>query len=196
MIRRIAALAVALSMNALAAACTGPAQPTPTSTPSPTFACIPEAGGEPVPCGPIEYEQAQKRDKLYADAEAVYRRYWAELGRLSREAHPEWSAEMSALVSGQFEEWTRQEFISDQRQREVSGDSVTQWVRRLPGLVRSGSTVALLTCTDATGAMYEKPDGSRVPGLRFEQRIYLRPSEDQNLRIVDSEFREVGSCAE
>ena len=196
MFRRIAVLAVALSMGALTGACTGSVQPSPTPTPSPTFACIPEAGGDPVPCGPIEYEQAQKRDKLYAEAEAVYRRYWAELGRLSRETHPEWSAEMSALVAGPFEERARQALSSDQRRREVSGDSVTQWVRRLPGLVRSGSIVALLTCTDATGAVYEGPGGVRGPGRRFEQRIYLGPGSDQNLRIVDSESREVDSCAD
>lgn len=41
---------------------------------SPTYQCVPEAGGDPVPCGPIEYEQAQARDALYAEAEAVYRR--------------------------------------------------------------------------------------------------------------------------
>ena len=194
MFRRLVVLAVALSMGTLTAACTGPAQPTPTSTPSPTFACIPEAGGDPVPCGPIEYEQAQKRDKLYAEAEAVYRRYWAELSRISLLENPSFTDELASTTTGAFQEGARNIVDPSRHRRQTSGEVSLVRVSRLPGLSRSGSTVALLICTDASNANFLAPgDVIPVAGKKYETRAYLIPI-DGSLRLVDGELREVSSC--
>ena len=67
---RTAPTLAALISTAILTACTPVAQPTLTPTSSPTYLCTPEAGGTPLPCGPIEAEQAEKRDALYADAES------------------------------------------------------------------------------------------------------------------------------
>ena len=194
MFRRIVVLAVALSMGALTGACTGSVQPSPTPTPSPTFACIPEAGGDPVPCGPIEYEQAQKRDKLYAEAEAVYRRYWAELGRISFLEKPSFTSELEATTTGAFQERARVIVDPSRHRRQLSGDVRLVRVSRLPDLSRSGSTVALLLCADASRATFLAPgESDAVAGKVYETRAYFIPV-DGSLRIVDSELREVATC--
>ena len=194
MFRRIVVLAVALSMGAVTVACTGPAQPSPTPTPSPTFACIPEAGGDPVPCGPIEYEQAQKRDKLYADAEAVYRRYWTEMNRLATEKSPPFTDVLESTTAGKFRDNVVALLSPEHHAVRVSGQSKLERVARLPGLSRDGSTVALLVCTDSRDGTYvDASSGAALPGIVSEQRLFLGPA-GGSLRIVNSEIREIDQC--
>ena len=86
LLRRVGSLVVGVVCVALAGC-----SPSPVASPSPsaTFLCVPEAGGDPVVCGPIEFEQAQRRDALYAEAEAVYRRFWVEMRRVELSSTPE-----------------------------------------------------------------------------------------------------------
>ena len=55
-----------------------------TPPPQPTYTCTPEAGGEPFTCSQYQYDEMVGRDALYAEAEAVYRKFLAEDVRIMR----------------------------------------------------------------------------------------------------------------
>ena len=188
---RAAALMLGLSF---VAGCSPVVAPTP--IPSPTYHCVPEAGGDPLPCGPIEFEASQRRDAMYAEAEAVYRRYWAEVGRLRLSAEPVMTAELEATTEGTFRESVQTLLAQSQGAQLISGETPVSWVKRLPGLSRQGSVVALEVCSDSRGALFANPDGGDPrPGRAYQQRLYLgRSVGDASLRIVDSEFLQVESC--
>ena len=156
---------------------------------------MPEAGGEAVPCGPIEYEQSQRRNALYAEAEAVYRRYWAEKERLASMPDPSWTAELEATTGGAFRE-SAMELVDRARGRQrVSGEPQLAWVKRLPGLSRSGSIVALRTCSENGQTLYANPEGPATEGLTGQHRLFFSPDgEGGALRIVDAESMTTSSC--
>ena len=173
-------------------ACAGPSAPSP--TPSPTYQCVPEAGGDPVPCGPIEYEQAQARDALYAEAEAVYRKYWAESMSAERGEGDGIPPGIRGIISGKFLTYEETLWSKERRALRVGGnDPLLVRVDRLPGLTRDGSTVALLVCWDASQASYRSSAGEMEKGVISEQRVYLSRL-DAVLKITNSEFREVDAC--
>lgn len=178
---------------ALLSACTPPNAPTPAPTPTPTFSCVPEAGGEPVPCGPIEYEQAQKRDALYAEAEGVFRRYWAELGRLSLERRPEFTPELEATTAGSFAKETQESLLPSRHALRVEGEAPIRRIARVQGLSKGGSEVTLLVCIDASMAKFESAAGVVGPGVPFEERVFLSRAQD-SLKITEAESRDVPSC--
>lgn len=170
--------------------------PASTPTPSPAYQCVPEAGGDPVPCTSIEFETSRHRDALYSEGEAVYRRYWSEVTRVRLSAEPSMTPDLEETTAGNFREGVRQLIEDSRGAQRVSGDAPVVWVKRLPVLTRSGSIVALEVCTDATTARYANPQGgSPTAGRAFQQRIYLARLENAGaLRIVDSEYKEVAAC--
>ena len=186
----IAGLASAAALTG----CTTAAPPTATPTTSPTYLCTPEAGGTPLPCGPIEAEQAEKRDSLYAEAETVYRRFWTESQRVQLEPNPKASSELESLTTGTFRGFLTEMIEALQGHQRVAGESRLVRVDRLPGLSRGGSDVALLVCLDGSQARFNDPSGGEpTPGIRSEQRIYLTRVEG-SLKISDSEVRGVEAC--
>ncbi|HSK31998.1 MAG TPA: hypothetical protein VK903_00805, partial [Propionicimonas sp.] len=50
----------------------------------PSYRCTPEAGGAEFDCSQKQYDDMVAKDKLYAEAEAVYRRFLAEDIRIMR----------------------------------------------------------------------------------------------------------------
>ena len=188
---RAAALMLGLSF---VAGCSPVVAPTP--TPSPTYQCVPEAGGDPLPCGPIEFEASQRRDALYAEAEAVYRRLWAEMARVDSDPAPHMTTELEAVTAGPYRETLEQLLVAMRGNQRLSGDSSLVWVRRLIGLQRSGSVVALNVCTDDRQALFANPAGGEpLQGRAVDRRVYLARADGVGpLRIVDSEFARVESC--
>ena len=92
----VRATAAILAATFLLAACqpSAPGQPTPTSSPSspvasptPTFLCTPEAGGDASPCSEAQYDEMKAKDALYEEAEAVFREMLAEA-----RVRPAWSS--------------------------------------------------------------------------------------------------------
>lgn len=166
------------------------------AAPSPTYLCVPEGDGDAVPCDATEYETAQRRDALYAEAESVYRRYWAEVGRIRLTAEPTMSAELEATTEGPFRESVEVLLGQSQGAQLISGETPVSWVKRLPGSSRQGSVVALEVCSDARGALFANPDGGAPrPGRAYQQRLYFgRGGEEASLRIMDSAFMRVESC--
>ena len=188
------ALVVWLASAAVLAGCTTVTQPTATPTNSPTYLCTPEAGGTPLPCGPIEAEQAEKRDALYADAEAVYRRYWGEIDRLTLEENPPFTPVLEETTDGTFRRLVQEGLDPSSHRERVSGDVKLVRLERLPGLSRDGSTVALLMCADARDARYVTVrDDTPTAGFVYEMRLYLAPRDDR-LKLITSESRNVQEC--
>lgn len=174
-------------------ACASPTTPTP--TPAPTYSCTPEQGGSPTPCSANEHEQAQKRDNSYKQAEAVFRRYWTEMGRLSLLEDPTFTNVLAETTTGVFE----QDLIwmfgpSWNYSRRVNGEVKLVRVSRLLGHARSGSTVALEVCIDASQAQYVKKGSDRpTRGKIWSERVYFSATVD-GLKIVNSESRDVETC--
>ena len=191
--RRSRSLSVVLVGVALAG-CS--AAPVASPTPSPTYACVPEAGGEAVPCGPIEYEQSQRRDALYAEAEAVYRRFWAEMRRVELDSTPTLTPELEATTGGPYRDTLSELLVLARGNQRVSGGPQIAWVRRLVGLSRSGSIVALETCSDNADALYADPQGGPpAAGISGQRRLYFgRDEASLPLRIIDSEYMKVETC--
>lgn len=185
--------AALLAVGALVG-CTGTSVSSPAATASPSYSCTPEAGGAPVPCGPLEYERAQDRDRLYAEAEAVYRRYWAEIDRLSLEANPTFTPILEETTAGEFRSDAERIVAPYTHKQRISGQINLVRVERLPGLARAGSSVALHVCTDARSARFtSKSDPTASAGIAAEQRIYLSPIEGA-LKLIDADNRQVESC--
>jgi hypothetical protein len=61
---------------------TTPPGPLPQATPS--WSCTPVAGGTPYPCYEHDYQEAAAQNKLYDQAEAVFRKFIAEDERIQR----------------------------------------------------------------------------------------------------------------
>lgn len=191
---RTSLVVAGLVSAAVVTGCTTVAKPTATPASSPTYLCTPEAGGTPLPCGPIEAEQAEKRDALYAEAESVYRRFWVELNRISGEPDPQITPVLAETTADQFRTFVETSFEPSRFNQRVSGEADLVRLDRLPGLSMSGSTVALLVCIDSRGATFEGGANTKPsPGSVFEMRVYLG-SRDGFLKIIDSESRDVAEC--
>ena len=148
--------------------------PRPVSTPSPVYQCVPEAGGDPMPCGPIEFETTQRRSALYGEAEAVYRRFWAEIVRIDSSPEPVMTPELEATTMGKFHESVVTLLGELKGAQRVSGESPIVWVRRLVGMERSGSIVALEACTDERNARFINPKGGDLlVGRATQRRLYF-----------------------
>ncbi|MFZ2749067.1 MAG: hypothetical protein WAZ15_02075 [Propioniciclava sp.] len=155
--------------------------------------CVPEAGGEAVPCGPVEFEASQRRDALYAEAESVYRRYWAELRRIEVLEYPKVTSELEAVVGGQFRDVVAQLVTKLGFTQRLSGDSPIVWVKRWVGPQRSDSLVSLEACTDERGSQFKNPDGGEaLAGRAIQRRVYFsREGDEAPLRIIESEYKRV-----
>ena len=145
---RLSLLSSALACSVLVA-CAGLSPASPTL--SPAYRCVPEAGADPVPCGPIEFEQAQARDALYAEAEAVYRRFWTEWERLYAFESPAVSLEIEATTAGSFLKYVEAEFAAPSYARRVAGNARLVRLARYVGGSHSGFTVSLNACWDSSG---------------------------------------------
>ena len=136
-VKRVCSLVVGVTCVAVAGCSPSPvASPSPSPSPSAAFLCVPEAGGDPVVCGPIEFEQAQRRDALYAEAEAAYRRYWAEVQRVELSAHPVVTPELEVVTEPRFRELLREAFVQAEGRQRVEGEGSVVWVRHAPGVSR------------------------------------------------------------
>ena len=194
----VGSLMVGVWCSAVVGCSSGVSSAPPVGSPSPsvTLECVPEAGGDPVSCGPIEFEQAQRRDALYAEAEAVYRRFWGEMRRVELSSTPELTPELEAMTGDPYRETLVDLLARSRGSERVSGEPRIAWVRRLVGLSRSGSIVALETCSENADAMYADPEGGApAEGFTVKRRLYFSRGEATlPLRIVDSEFLRVTTC--
>ena len=203
--RRLAWNAVTVLAAAVLAGCQ-PATPTPpssttpvqspTSVPTPTYLCTPEAGGDEAPCSEIEYEEMKAKDALYAEAEAVFREYFAENIRISRAGGVTQPTETILRTTTGSVLKSLMEVFRDMETRGVRavGSDPVLLVERAPGLAREGSAVALEVCTDATGWSFYSGDEFVSSGRMANERVYFAKAEE-SLKMVYIEGKWVESCA-
>lgn len=156
--------------------CTAAPVVSPTPTPTPTFSCTPEAGGTAYECSQFDYEQMVAKDKLYAEAEAVYRKFAAEDERLLR-------AGGTTAATPVLLETTTGPFLADsmsiyrsmaEKRRHLSGGEIKLVrIARVPGAQKQGSIVALRVCVDLrTVTIIE--NGQRIgPGVNGSDLLYF-----------------------
>ncbi len=168
---------------------------TPGATASPVYRCIPVGGGESVPCTAEQYTQAVERDALVAEADAVYRRYWAEVSRLSRESAPEFTPELDQVATGSIRRWITGELLPDlSKQTWVSGESQVARTSEFPGTSAAGSIITLQVCTDESAVQYTSGGGEAFAGPIREGRWYFVRDASGALKLVAGEYATVGSC--
>lgn len=166
-------------------------QPVATPTPTPTYACTPEAGGAEYRCDERDYEAMKAKDALYAEAERVFRDVSNERIRLYRSGAMADDAALR-LTTGTATQLLREGHAK--RPQLMGGEIRFDWITRVPGLSREGSVVTLAGCWDAHTATASRdgvPTGS--PGGVWQERAYFVPSAD-GLKITDFERKPVSEC--
>jgi len=188
--RRAAAIAVLIAL-----AGSGCAQPDPNA--QPTYTCTPSDGSTPEPCYKAEYDQRVKEDALYAEAEAVYRKYIAEDERIFRlggvsEATP---AMLKTLTGDGLKQASAnyQELIANST-TVVGGEFRVGYIRRVARETYGDSIATLESCIDATSATFKQP-GMTEPGNVSRERAFFSTTRE-GLKI--SHFKtfagEVAEC--
>lgn len=175
---------------------TSPSASTVSPVPTPTYQCTPEAGGEATPCTQIHYEEMKAKDRLYAEAEAVYRQFWDEVVRIMRQGGATEPTKVLLMTTDgfQLEDVMKNlsELVEDGTVARGEAPEI-EWVRRLPGQSKSGSIVALSTCVDATGwGFYEGKELVIQGGVAIDE-IYFRRI-DGVLKIIGTDGDEVETC--
>ena len=199
------AAAAILAATFLLAACqpSSPVQTTPTSsssspvaTPTPTFMCTPEAGGEASPCSQAQYDEMKAKDALYAEAEAVYRAYWAEVIRIMRAGGTREPTEVLLRTTTGFHQDDVMESLGELLEdglRAKGDDPKIGWVKRLPGQTKEGSVVAISTCVDARGWGFYRQGQLVTPGRVGIDDLYFTKV-DGSLRIMGADGEEAATC--
>lgn len=175
--------------------CTAAPVVSPTPTPTPTFSCTPEAGGAAYECSQFDYEQMVAKDKLYAEAEAVYRKFFAEDERIYRAGGvDEPTPVLLETTTGKFQKGAMDLYHALQKNRAhlVEGSRVLRSVSRQPNVTREGSVATLLACVDATSVVLRGPD-YESRGLLMLERLYFARTSGA-LQLQSSQWKEVQAC--
>jgi hypothetical protein len=135
------------------------------------------------------------KDALYAEAEVVFRKFFAENVRISRAGG---ITEPTDIILATTHGLARDEAMAafgDLVKFDIHarGSDPKLTVSRVPGVSREGSLVTLRTCIDATGwAFYHGEELFSEPGLG-EDRVYFSRVDD-DLKMTYVEGREVNTC--
>jgi len=187
----LSALALGL---AILAGCTPVTTPTPLPQPSPT--CTPEAGGTPYTCTPYQYEEMVAKDRLYTEAETVYRKYLTEEARIYRAGGvTEPTPVLLETTTGKYQSDAMEIFrdLVELKVRVLSGDYTVSWIRRTPGPARSGSVVALTSCVDGSKVRFSDGKGGSETGTPIQETGYFVVVEG-SLKLANADSKVVPTC--
>lgn len=188
-------LAVTVTAVCLLAGCQPAAPPSPVPTPS--FRCTPEAGGPEFDCTPRQHDDMVAKDQLYAEAEAVYRKFLIEDMRISRTGGVNApTSELLATTAGAFLENAMDEYRRDQKEGITvrGGQREIKTLSRLVGLSKGGSIVSLRVCTDASSVKVFKNKKLLGRGLVTKDDLYFSRV-GSLLKLIGADGKEVESCA-
>lgn len=174
--------------------CTPTTPNQPTTQPSPT--CTPETGGNPYPCTQYQHDQMTAKNKLYTQAETVYRKYLAEDERINRAGGvTEPTPVLLETTTGDYLK-NSMDIYRDLHRIHATAEGGTyqvDWIRRDPGEAMHGSVVTMKVCTDTTSIMMGSRGTHHEPGLIIEETGYFVPKGGL-LKLAYSQFQEVGKC--
>ena len=192
---RIVVLAAGCLLLVACTATPSPSSPAP-STPAPTFSCTPEAGGVAYECSAFDYEQMLAKDKLYAEAEAVYRKFFAEDERIYRAGGvDEPTPVLLETTTGRYLEDSMSLYraLAEHQARLTAGTPSIISLQRLPSVGRDGSAVAMAACVDARSVLVQGNGGYKTHGSLYLERLYFA-SAGESLKVSSSQWKELKSC--
>jgi hypothetical protein len=136
------------------------------------------------------------KDKLYAEAEAVYRRFFAENTRILRRggvASP--TPVLLETTDGAFlrDAMSKYRAFIDKKMAITGADPQVISFTRRPGGSKQGSIVAAAVCVDGSGMRFHEHgtdvgQGTSATDLTYFARI------DGGLKIIGADGRQVDSC--
>ncbi len=173
---------------------TGCSQPDPTG--QPTYLCTPSDGSTPYSCYQVQYDVQVKEDKLYAEAETVYRKFLAEDERIHRVGGvTEPTPVLLETTTGNFAENAMTNFrtLKEAQATAVGGEFKIAWFKREPRDSLDGSIAALTVCTDTSSVQMGSKGKAPKPGLIIETTGYFIRVGEQ-LKLTASMFKEVTKC--
>ncbi|PKQ30802.1 MAG: hypothetical protein CVT62_12735 [Actinobacteria bacterium HGW-Actinobacteria-2] len=183
-----AVLIVGLS---LLAGCT-PADP----AGQPTYSCTPDDGSSPYPCHKVQYDAKAKEAALYAEAEAVYRKFFAEDERINRVGGAnEPTPVILETTTGRFQT----DVMAGYRNllaihgTATGGEFKIAWIKRQPKDSLDGSIVALLACTDASSVQMGARGKTPVAGPVIQYIGYF-VRDGAALKLTAARSKVVSSC--
>ncbi len=165
----------------------------------PTYSCTPEAGGTPFPCAKVQRDEYDKLDALYAEAEAVYRKYLAEDERIWRAGGVDQATPaIQETLTGEALS-TEVAFYKTLKQADVrldGGKVELSWMRRVPDEVRPGMVVALQVCVDQhTALMVSKGETPESAGYFSDTANFVRDEGRLKIaRLYQPASGEVEAC--
>ncbi len=188
---------LAVTVGIAACLLAGCQAPTPTLSPAPSFTCTPEAGGAGFSCSQHQYDDMVAKDKLYAEAEAVYRKFFAEDSRILRVGGVSGPTEViKQTTAGAFLQDSMDYYRSllDERSKLVGGEIALTNLVRVPGVSKGGSLVALRACIDASSARIQLHGKDIGPGRKGVDLLYFGRF-DGVLKIQGADGQEGQTCA-
>jgi hypothetical protein len=187
---------LAVLATTLAGCASGPlASPSPIGA-QPTYSCTPEAGGASQPCYEYEYQTSQAREKLYAEAEAVYRKRLIEDERIYRaggvtEATPVMlETTMGEALDDMLANYRR---IHKEKLKARGGQFTLGYVKRVPDVIKGASVVTLETCVDASSVNMVEPTSTDTGTTTAERAYFSR--DGAALKVSYLEHKDVASCS-
>ena len=185
----VAALAVIIAL--LASGCT---QPDPNA--APTYTCTPSDGSTPAPCYKAEYDQQVKEDALYAEAEAVFRRFLIEDDRIYRSGGiSEPTAALSDVATGEFlaDAMITYRALRQTHSRMVGGKVTIVWIRRAPESATPNTLVTMENCLDASATKLVTP-GRKTVSASYTSDILHFDRDGEQLKITSAFGDVVNQC--
>ncbi len=184
--------------STLVAACllTGCQPSAPTPAPVPSYRCTPETGGAEFECSQKQYDDMVAKDKLYAEAEAVYRKFFEEDVRIFRLGGiTEPSAVLLETTMGDFQTDSMALYNSFVKEGRKSLGGVIKLARldRVPGASKGGSVVALRACVDASSTTTVRKGSDPEKGGFGSDLLYFGRSGGV-LKIQGADGEAVESC--
>lgn len=178
----------------VAVGCT-PAAPTP--SPLPSFRCTPEAGGAEFDCSQAQYDEMVAKDALYAEAEAVYRKFLAEDERIFRQGGvSEPTPTLLDTATGAFLEDSMELYrtLKTEDRRLVGGEMKLVSLVRAPGITKEASLVSLRSCVDARSASVVVKGKNAGHGYQVEDLLYFGRV-GGGLKILGADGKGDSECA-
>ena len=191
---RSVAFAVVTALLPVAGCVETPPGPLPQATPS--WSCTPVAGGTPYACYEHQYQQTSAQNKLYEEAEAVFRRFNAEDERIYRAGGVDAATStITATLTGSLLEATLSNYADLKRTgtRMIDGEFAVVSIARLTES-KDGSVAALQVCLDVSEVQMRT--GSKGPyrlGKDTIEVLYFSQT-DTSLKIGAASNRWVKSC--
>jgi len=181
-------LAVGLS---LLSGCT-PADP----AGQPTYSCTPDDGSTPYPCYKVQYDAKAKETALYAEAEGVYRKFFAEEERIYRSGGvTQPTSVLLETTTGDYQAAVMAVYsdLVKYKTSAIGGTFKLVWTKHVPTGGRPGIVTALQTCVDASSVRMTAKGADPAPGGIASEVIYFSRDGD-SLKLTDLDPKEVTQC--